>query len=260
MEIQSLLRAARIAVIRATVLARSVQSTLGRSDTLIKADASPVTTADYGVQAIISLSLRAHLGNAPFSLLAEESAATLRVAGGELLEAVVAAVNSAYPRSTWAAERMVTEGNGDNAGSVTSWCAKDVLDAIDAGSLGDGAQLPEAYWILDPIDGTKGFLRGGQYCVGLAYAERGVPVIGVLGCPNLSYPAGMSANGNSLTAVGSLFSGWAGGQAFQEPLLACSADAKDTAARVPIAVSPATTGADAIICESFEAGHSDHGR
>jgi 3'-phosphoadenosine 5'-phosphosulfate (PAPS) 3'-phosphatase len=48
---------------------------------------------------------------------------------------------------------------------------------------------PPRVWCLDPIDGTKGFLRGkregGQYCVALALLEDGVPTIGILGCPNL---------------------------------------------------------------------------
>ena len=40
-------------------------------------------------------------------------------------------------------------------------------------------------WALDPIDGTKGFLRGGQYAVCLALLEDGKPVLGVMGTPNL---------------------------------------------------------------------------
>mmetsp|Transcript_18598 Transcript_18598/g.34453 ORF Transcript_18598/g.34453 Transcript_18598/m.34453 type:complete len:304 (-) Transcript_18598:6244-7155(-) len=48
-------------------------------------------------------------------------------------------------------------------------------------------------WCLDPIDGTKGFLRGrvegGQYCIALALIEDGEPVLSVLGCPNLPLPS-----------------------------------------------------------------------
>lgn len=40
-------------------------------------------------------------------------------------------------------------------------------------------------WTLDPIDGTKGFLRGGQYAVGLALIVDSVVQFGVMGCPNL---------------------------------------------------------------------------
>ena len=40
-------------------------------------------------------------------------------------------------------------------------------------------------WLVDPIDGTKGFLRGDQYAVALALIEAGQVQIGVLGCPGL---------------------------------------------------------------------------
>jgi 3'(2'), 5'-bisphosphate nucleotidase len=61
--------------------------------------------------------------------------------------------------------------------------ADDVLRAIDScnhDARGGG------YWALDPIDGTKGFLRGQQYAIALARIERGQVVLGVMGCPNLA--------------------------------------------------------------------------
>jgi 3'(2'), 5'-bisphosphate nucleotidase len=39
--------------------------------------------------------------------------------------------------------------------------------------------------VLDPIDGTLGFVRGDQYAIALAMVENGEVVLGVLGCPNL---------------------------------------------------------------------------
>lgn len=42
------------------------------------------------------------------------------------------------------------------------------------------------HWVLDPVDGTLGFVRGDQYAVALSLLEEGKVVIGVLGCPN--YP------------------------------------------------------------------------
>lgn len=60
---------------------------------------------------------------------------------------------------------------------------KNALDVLLAGR-----------WTLDPIDGTKGFLRGGQYAVCLALIVDGKVVLGVIGCPNLpvesDYPDG----------------------------------------------------------------------
>jgi len=44
------------------------------------------------------------------------------------------------------------------------------------------------FWTLDPIDGTKGFLRGGQYAVCLALLVDARVELGVIGCPNLPSP------------------------------------------------------------------------
>ncbi|OMJ09202.1 3'(2'),5'-bisphosphate nucleotidase 1 [Smittium culicis] len=41
------------------------------------------------------------------------------------------------------------------------------------------------HWVLDPIDGTKGFLRGDQFAVCLALINNGSVQVGVMGCPNL---------------------------------------------------------------------------
>ena len=50
-------------------------------------------------------------------------------------------------------------------------------------------------WALDPVDGTKGFLRGGQYAVCLALMVDGKVTVGAMGCPNLpidpANPGGM---------------------------------------------------------------------
>ena len=37
--------------------------------------------------------------------------------------------------------------------------------------------------ILDPIDGTKGFISNAQFAIGLAYVQNGQPVIGIVGKP-----------------------------------------------------------------------------
>ena len=45
-------------------------------------------------------------------------------------------------------------------------------------------------WTLDPIDGTKGFLRGEQYAVCLALIIDARVELGVIGCPNLPLEIG----------------------------------------------------------------------
>eukprot|EP00835_Amoeboradix_gromovi_P002971 NODE_182_length_15748_cov_0.173174.p7 type:complete len:284 gc:universal NODE_182_length_15748_cov_0.173174:14627-15478(+) len=42
-------------------------------------------------------------------------------------------------------------------------------------------------WFLDPIDGTKGYIRDDQYAVCLAYYDSEL-LFSIIGCPNLGYP------------------------------------------------------------------------
>ena len=59
----------------------------------------------------------------------------------------------------------------------------EILDLIDRGNHDASS---DRYWTLDPVDGTKGFIRGEQYAISLALIENGEVILGVLGCPNLS--------------------------------------------------------------------------
>ncbi|WP_455475933.1 3'(2'),5'-bisphosphate nucleotidase CysQ [Bartonella sp. B17] len=45
-------------------------------------------------------------------------------------------------------------------------------------------QVYERYFVVDPIDGTRGFLSGSSYwCISIAIIENGRPIAGVLQCP-----------------------------------------------------------------------------
>jgi 3'(2'), 5'-bisphosphate nucleotidase len=124
-----------------------------------KTDASPVTIADFAVQALIAARLGPAFPDVP--LVAEEDAAELRRRDcGAVLGRVVDVVRRFAPRMD--AER--------------------VLDSIDRGRGVPG----QRYWTLDPVDGTRGFLRGGQYAVALALIQDGTVMVGILACPHLS--------------------------------------------------------------------------
>jgi len=152
------LDAARRAVADACAVCRAVQNQIEQVRSLTKDDRSPVTVADFASQAVIAHRLTEALG--PVRLIGEEDADALRQKP-ELVEHVVEAVRLVWPDAT----------------------PDDALDAIDAG--GDGAGQGD-FWTLDPIDGTKGFLRNQQYAISLAWIESGRPTLGLLGCPNLS--------------------------------------------------------------------------
>jgi 3'(2'), 5'-bisphosphate nucleotidase len=56
----------------------------------------------------------------------------------------------------------------------------------EEGGLVDAAERAqwEAYWLVDPLDGTKEFLaRNGEFTVNLALVENGRPTLGVVGVP-----------------------------------------------------------------------------
>jgi 3'(2'), 5'-bisphosphate nucleotidase len=115
--------------------------------------------ADFASQAVIARMMLENFGE--FSLVAEEDSKVLRTAGQEeALEAVTKFANSIFPEAS----------------------AESVCDWIDQGA----GQVGKSYWTLDPIDGTKGFLRGDQYAVALALVVEGRVVLGALGCPTLN--------------------------------------------------------------------------
>ncbi len=271
-----MLAAAKTAVRVAARLAARVQAGISP---VAKADASPVTVADFAAQAAVALVLvralhgggaavRALLagGAAPrgFRLLGEEDAGALR-ADGALLAAAAAALGAGLPpRDAFCGDDAALDaGAGGGAGT---WAGADVLAALGAGAVRGGAAAegeadgadggaPRGYWVVDPIDGTKGFLRGGQWAVGLAFVSGGAPALAALAAPALPVPT-WAARGAGGGAEGALFAAARGAGATVEPLFGGGGGAArlDAAAR-----GAPRAAADLVLCESFEAAHSDHG-
>ncbi len=142
---------------QASMLVQQVQQKLVLP-ALSKKDLSPVTVADFASQALVGFLLEQTFPND--LLVAEEDSKALKKPKESItLEQITTFVKDFIPEAT-------TE-------TVCQW--------IDRGS----SQSGERFWTLDPIDGTKGFLRGDQYVVALALVENFEVKIGVLGCPNL---------------------------------------------------------------------------
>ncbi|KAL2610590.1 hypothetical protein R1flu_029163 [Riccia fluitans] len=227
------------AVTLASRLCQAVQRKLLSKETQAKADKSPVTVADYGSQALVSWVLqreslvdRAALR---FSMVAEEDSEDLRTEDGSaMLERITQLVN----------ETIAADGS---FGPVTL-SKDDVLTAIDRGSSPGG---PDGrHWVLDPIDGTRGFVRGDQYAVALGLLENGKVVAGVLGCPNLPL-ASIGPNGavSSDKSTGCLFAASKGAGTTMHTM-----DGSLTAQKVH--VSDVCDSKWAAFCESYEAAHS----
>ena len=205
------------AVRKAGLLARTVQEGMIGDGTIIKEDRSPVTVADYSVQALICRMISdAFPGD---NIVGEEDS-------GELSEAENAGILS---KVTSYLSTCIPDLSGD-----------DVCGLIDLG----GGRPEGRFWTLDPIDGTKGFIRGDQYAVALALIEDGEVVAGALACPNLEF------NVAGYSETGSVFAAARGEGAFMSPL--------DGGADVRISVSNVPESSNAKMVESVEAAHGNH--
>lgn len=211
------MRFALDAVRQASLLVREVQRVMV-TPALTKVDRSPVTVADFASQALIAYLLAKTYPDD--ALVAEEDAAELRTSGEKAnLDRVTSFVGHVIPHATPEA--------------VCGW--------IDRG----GGDPGRRFWTLDPIDGTKGFLRGDQYAVALALVVDGQVQLGVLGCPGLR-----DAYQPDLGGSGSLVAGAAGQGSWTTAL-----DSPREYTRLQ--VSNRSDPARARILRSVESGHTN---
>jgi HAL2 family 3'(2'),5'-bisphosphate nucleotidase len=185
---------------------------------MAKQDASPVTVADFASQAVVAAMLDQTFPDDP--LVAEEGSQSLKEPEGEeALRSVVEFVTLVRP-------------GADEAG---------ICDWIDRGM---GAPAGRG-WVLDPIDGTKGFLRGDQYVVALSLIQSGRVVVGALGCPGLDRPDAAPGNTGSAYLAVRGFGSWVA-DLEEGPLSRVHASNRSDPRR-------------ARILRSFEAAHTDEG-
>ena len=221
MHLENELSVAIDAVVVAARVCRSVQASI-TEDVLEKKDRSPVTVADYASQAIVCRAVGDVFPND--SIIAEEGSEALRQSdNAAFLDRVV---------SELARQSIQATGN-----EVCEW--------IDRGGH---SEYSDRFWTLDPIDGTKGFLRGEQYAISLALIVDGQIQLGVLGCPNLNRSDGTESKG-------ALFYATRGHGSFETAL-----DQPDFANARAIGVSATERWPAARFCESVESAHSAHGK
>ncbi len=171
-DIDRILEVAQKAGRKAAALCRAVHASTPES--MDKGDKSPVTIADYGSQALILRAISAEFPD--HAIIAEEGSEHLRESAGEDGAAeIVKLVNDVI-------------GTDDSTGSadfdqVCAW-----IDHAGPAIPADAASPTLAHeftWSIDPIDGTKGFLRRQQYAIAIGLLRHGIPFAGVMVCPNL---------------------------------------------------------------------------
>jgi 3'(2'), 5'-bisphosphate nucleotidase len=181
-----------------------------------KGAAGPATVADLASQAAIVIALRRSLGEG-VEIVAEENLEEAESLGGA---ALVARAHSAFAAS------------GIDAGEAS------FRDAL-ASCAGEGGV--SAFWTVDPLDGTKGYLRGGQFAVAIALVERGRPVLGVLAAPRLGVDGSGPGDGILAVAIDGL-------GAVQSPLASWSPR--------PLRAHPWSPGDAVRVAGSVEKAHS----
>lgn len=204
------------AIKRASVFCESVRTSHCQADGWQKDDRSPVTVADFGTQALILSELNKAFPDDP--VVAEENGSMLRGDEGMSIANEVA--------------RQLAE--------VDYHLPQETLpDLLDTGGV--AVTSCDRFWTLDPVDGTKGFLRGDQYALALSLIEHGRPVLGVLGCPSLTLP-GMEKQGVVCHAIRE--------QGARMEQVAPSGVLKTLNVRSPGSFT------DLVFCESFEKAHT----
>lgn len=129
-----------------------------------KVGREPVTIADYGSQAILCRAISQSFPND--AVLAEEHANQFtELLPQEQRDEIVKLVGAVLGES-------VTEAQ------VKAW-----LDH------GRGTET-ERTWLIDPVDGTKGFIAMRRYSIAVALLDRGLPIAGILGSPGYPSPDG----------------------------------------------------------------------
>jgi 3'(2'), 5'-bisphosphate nucleotidase / inositol polyphosphate 1-phosphatase len=240
------LAAAVKAVRLASHLCDNVQWQLRNDEKVEKEDGSPVTVADYGAQVLVSWSLQRSLPGQTFNMVGEEDSADLRTEeGGPVLRRITDLVNHTLSECEKEATLLTPE---------------DVLELVDAGRS-DGGKTGR-HWVLDPIDGTRGFITMRQYAVCLGMLVDGEIGLGVLGCPNLPQWSVSDVDCNDggcdpydERGIGCCFAAHVGRGTYAGPLFVAD---KDEMPGIKVHVNDLLSPEEVRFMESVEAKHSNH--
>jgi 3'(2'), 5'-bisphosphate nucleotidase len=142
---------------------------------IVKGDGSPVTMADFAIQAVLVSRLREWDSDANF--ICEESLEGLTSAQRADVDAIFLT----------SVKRML--------GPMSDHAVRELLRTP--------AVKGNRWWVIDPIDGTAGFVAGSHFSICVACVEDDRATMSAVACPRLSAGAGSepSLNGPGSTVI-----------------------------------------------------------
>ncbi|KAI1433599.1 carbohydrate phosphatase [Xylaria sp. CBS 124048] len=216
--------------IRAVQSAAKLSQRVLKSDdkgTVEKDDLSPVTVADFAIQALLTATIHDAFPDDEF--VGEESAAELRE-------------NPALLGRVWG---LLLELRDDEAKSSCKLptSPEHMCEMIDkCGNGQPGGPNSRRVWVFDPIDGTKTFVLREAYAINVALLEGGRQVLSVVGCPTLPVNATAPIHNRTVdpTGRGSIVFAIRGHGTYVRPLVETPGEARVRKIEpLPASVAPA---------------------
>ncbi|KAG5952423.1 hypothetical protein E4U53_000905 [Claviceps sorghi] len=150
-------------------LSQSLVSPRQDKGALTKEDFSPVTVADFAVQALLIATVKSAFPEDTF--VGEEDASALRD-------------DDALLTRVWHLLQLQTRVSGIVLPESKEHLCR-LLDQAGSGSPGRKGRT----WIFDPIDGTRMYLRASLYAINMALLVDGIQTLGCAACPNMAVDA-----------------------------------------------------------------------
>ncbi|KAH9900454.1 carbohydrate phosphatase [Xylariomycetidae sp. FL2044] len=152
-----------------------------------KDDLSPVTVADFAIQALLTATVHHAFPDDKF--VGEESAAELR-SNQVLLDRV------------WGLLQRLKDDETRSLCTLPQ-SPEQMCDMIDWCGFGEpGGSGAGRVWVFDPIDGTKTFVQKQAYAINVALLEGSRQVLSVVGCPTLPMDGQAPMNNDTVDPTG----------------------------------------------------------
>lgn len=177
-----------------------------------KDDLSPVTVADFAIQALLAATVKSAFPGD--RVVGEEDASQMR-SDLLLLEGV-------YSMLRWAAGHGDTDESAAAREAFPETCRipesrESMCETIDECGSTKPAVTGRT-WVFDPIDGTKTYVEGGLYAINVALLVDGKQTLSVVGCPNLPVDVKAPLNSHDIAKSGSIYTAIRGEGAFVRSL------------------------------------------